>query len=147
MNSALVAFWVICVVPVAGSACAQTASSAGEQAIRPQMAQMLEAANAHDTDVFMSTMVRSPHLIFAFDGEDSDVASDSARQIAKRKAAYQRVRRDLRVATPAHRLAHRVRPRILGEASGLAQGPAGGADIVAVMWSLWCSRRINSRIF
>jgi ketosteroid isomerase-like protein len=33
------------------------------------MAKMLQAANAHDTYAFMSPMVRSPKLVFAFNGE------------------------------------------------------------------------------
>lgn len=49
--------------------CAQAVPSAAEQAIRPQMAEMLQAANAHDTDAFMATMVRSPRLVFAINGE------------------------------------------------------------------------------
>lgn len=35
------------------------------------MAKMFRAANAHDTDAFMATMVRSPKLIFAINGEVS----------------------------------------------------------------------------
>ncbi|HVX05538.1 MAG TPA: hypothetical protein VHA71_10535 [Rhodanobacteraceae bacterium] len=53
----------------ARSAGAQSASSSAEQAIRPIMAQMLKAANAHDTDAFMAAMARSPRLVFAINGE------------------------------------------------------------------------------
>lgn len=53
----------------AGSAWARSSSSEAEQAIRPQMAKMFLAANAHDTDAFMATMVRRPDLIFAINGE------------------------------------------------------------------------------
>lgn len=58
-----------CVALFAGGACAEPATSAAEQAIRPQMAKMFEAANAHDTDAFMAAMVRRPDLIFAINGE------------------------------------------------------------------------------
>ncbi|HLI18015.1 MAG TPA: hypothetical protein VKV22_07070 [Rhodanobacteraceae bacterium] len=60
---------MICVGLLAGSAGAQSGSSAAEQAIRPQMAKMFRAANAHDTDAFMATMVHRPDLIFAINGE------------------------------------------------------------------------------
>ncbi|HJP98985.1 MAG TPA: hypothetical protein VJ862_10515 [Rhodanobacteraceae bacterium] len=60
---------VICAVLCAGNVRAQHAPATAEQAIRPQMAKMLAAANAHDTDGFMATMVRSPELVFAFNGE------------------------------------------------------------------------------
>lgn len=60
---------MICVGLFAGSACAQSGSSEAEQAIRPQMAKMFQAANAHDTDAFMATMVRGPRLVFAINGE------------------------------------------------------------------------------
>ena len=52
-----------------GSACAQSAASSAEQAIRPVMAKMFKAANAHDTDAFMAAMVHSPKLVFAINGE------------------------------------------------------------------------------
>jgi ketosteroid isomerase-like protein len=54
---------------VAGGACGQPASSPAEQAIRPAMAKMFKAANAHDTDAFMATMVHGPSLVFAINGE------------------------------------------------------------------------------
>ena len=54
---------------IAGSACAQSATSPAEQAIRPIMAKMFNAANAHDTDAFMAAMVHSPKLVFAINGE------------------------------------------------------------------------------
>lgn len=60
---------MVCMGLFAGSACAQPAASAAEHAIRPQMAKMFQAANAHDTDAFMATMVRSPSLVFAINGE------------------------------------------------------------------------------
>ncbi|HKZ11535.1 MAG TPA: hypothetical protein VJL61_12650 [Rhodanobacteraceae bacterium] len=53
----------------AGGVCAQPASSPAEQAIRPAMAKMFKAANAHDTDAFMAAMVRGPGLVFAINGE------------------------------------------------------------------------------
>lgn len=53
----------------AGGACAQTPASSAEQAIRPLMAKMLQAANAGDTETFMAPMVHSPELVFAFNGE------------------------------------------------------------------------------
>jgi uncharacterized transporter YbjL len=59
---------MVCMGLFAGSACAQPALSAAEQAIRPQMAKMFQAANAHDTDAFMATMVRGPNLVFAING-------------------------------------------------------------------------------
>lgn len=54
---------------IAGGACAQSVSSPAEQAIRPAMAKMLKAANAHDTDAFMAAMVHGPKLVFAINGE------------------------------------------------------------------------------
>jgi ketosteroid isomerase-like protein len=60
---------LICVGLFAGSACAQSASSTAEQAIRPAMAKMFKAANAHDTDAFMATMVHTPSLVFAINGD------------------------------------------------------------------------------
>ena len=48
---------------------AQAAPPTPEQAIRPVMAKMLVAANAHDTDAFMAPMVREPSLVFAINGE------------------------------------------------------------------------------
>lgn len=59
---------MVCVGLFAESACAQTPASSAEQAIRPQMAKMFKAANAHDTDAFMATMVRNPSLVFAING-------------------------------------------------------------------------------
>lgn len=56
-----------CVGLFAGDACAQSASSA-EQAIRPLEAKMLRAANAHDTDAFMTPMWHSPGLVLVFNG-------------------------------------------------------------------------------
>lgn len=60
---------MVCLAASAGSACAQSVSSSAEQAIRPMMAKMLAAANAHDTDAFMAPMLRGPSLVFAFNGE------------------------------------------------------------------------------
>lgn len=53
----------------AGSACAQSAAPSAEQAIRPMMAKMFRAANAHDTNAFMAAMVHGPKLVFAINGE------------------------------------------------------------------------------
>lgn len=64
----IVACWALGVGLVAGSALAQSPSAPAERAIRPQMAKMLQAANAHDTDAFMADMVRSADLVFAIDG-------------------------------------------------------------------------------
>ena len=69
MKKMLVVAGVICVGLSAGSAWAQSSPSEAEQAIRPQMAKMFQAANAHDTDAFMAAMVRSPNLVFAINGE------------------------------------------------------------------------------
>ncbi|TAN04113.1 MAG: hypothetical protein EPN36_09935 [Rhodanobacteraceae bacterium] len=69
MKKTFVAVAIVCVGLLAGSACAESSSSPAEQAIRPIMAKMLAAANTHDTDAFMAPMVRSPSLIFAFNGE------------------------------------------------------------------------------
>ncbi|MBN8737295.1 MAG: hypothetical protein J0H27_13640 [Xanthomonadales bacterium] len=69
MKKMFVAAAVISVGLFAGSAWAQSGSSEAEQAIRPQMAKMFQAANAHDTDAFMSAMVHSPKLVFAINGE------------------------------------------------------------------------------
>lgn len=69
MKETLVAAAVICAGLFAGSACAQSSGSEAEHAIRPQMAKMFQAANAHDTDAFMATMARRPDLVFAINGE------------------------------------------------------------------------------
>ncbi|WHZ20636.1 MAG: hypothetical protein OJF55_002785 [Rhodanobacteraceae bacterium] len=53
----------------AGGACAKSAASSPEQAIRPLMAKMFEAANAHDTDAFMAPMVRDSSLVFTMNAE------------------------------------------------------------------------------
>lgn len=60
---------LICAGVLAGSACAQSASSPAQQAIRPAMAKMFKAANEHDTDAFMATMVHSASLVFAINGD------------------------------------------------------------------------------
>ncbi|MGH8214633.1 MAG: YybH family protein [Rhodanobacteraceae bacterium] len=65
-------FAIVAIVGVslfAGGVCAQSVSSPAEQAIRPAMAKMFKAANAHDTDAFMATMVHGPSLVFAINGE------------------------------------------------------------------------------
>lgn len=54
---------------IAGGACGQSVSSPAEHAIRPAMAKMFNAANAHDTDAFMAAMVHGPSLVFAINGE------------------------------------------------------------------------------
>lgn len=69
MRKMFVAAAVICIGSFAGAAWAQSGVSEAEQAIRPQMAKMFQAANAHDTDAFMSAMVHSPKLVFAINGE------------------------------------------------------------------------------
>ena len=58
----------MCLVLMIGAR-AQAAPTTPEQAIRPVMAKMLAAANAHDTDAFMAAMVREPSLVFAINGE------------------------------------------------------------------------------
>ena len=58
----------ICAAWLSGAPALASASSA-EQAIRPVMAKMLVAANAHDTDAFMAPMLRRPSLVFAINGE------------------------------------------------------------------------------
>lgn len=69
MKKFVVVAVMACVGLFAGNACAQAATSSAEQAIRPAMAKMFKAANAHDTDAFMVAMVRSPDLVFATNGE------------------------------------------------------------------------------
>ncbi len=69
MNKMYAVAPMVCLAVFAGSACAQSASSSAEQGIRPVMAKMLAAANAHDADAFMAPMVRSSSLVFAFNGE------------------------------------------------------------------------------
>lgn len=69
MKQTFVVTAVICVELFAGSARAQSSASEAEHAIRPQMAKMFQAANAHDTDAFMAAMVRRPDLVFAINGE------------------------------------------------------------------------------
>lgn len=60
---------IVCLGLFAAGVSAKPAAMSAEQAIRPQMAMMFKAANASDTDAFMATMVRSPKLIFAINGE------------------------------------------------------------------------------
>lgn len=60
---------VVCLGLLAGSVDAQSPASAAEQAIRPLMAKMLQAANAHDTDAFMAAMSREPGLVFVANGQ------------------------------------------------------------------------------
>lgn len=69
MKKILAVVAMICACLFAGNACARSTSSRAEQAIRPQMAKMLAAAEEHDTDAFMAPMVRSTNLVFAFNGE------------------------------------------------------------------------------
>ena len=70
MKRVLLVVAMTCVGLFAGNVrAAQPASSAAEQAIRPQMAKMFQAANAHDTDAFMAAMVRDQNLVFAINGE------------------------------------------------------------------------------
>lgn len=54
------------VFPVANAA---TAGPSAEQAIRPIMAKMEQAADAHDTDAFMAPFLRSPSLVFVINGK------------------------------------------------------------------------------
>ena len=68
MNKIFAVIAMVC-VGLSGSVCAQSAAPSAEQAIRPIMAKMFKAANAHDTDAFMAAMVRSPSLVFAINGE------------------------------------------------------------------------------
>lgn len=69
MKTIVVTFWMLGIGLVAGNALGKSAATSAENAIRPQMAKMLEGANARDTDAFMASMVRSPDLVFAIDGE------------------------------------------------------------------------------
>jgi ketosteroid isomerase-like protein len=68
MRWLLGAFAVVCVL-LSGGALAQPAPAAAQQAIRPLMVKMLDAANAHDAGAFMAFMVKSPHLITVVNGE------------------------------------------------------------------------------
>lgn len=58
----------ICAAWLSGAPALASASSA-EQAIRSVMAKMLVAANAHDADAFMASMLRKPSLVFAINGK------------------------------------------------------------------------------
>ncbi|MGH8147502.1 MAG: YybH family protein [Rhodanobacteraceae bacterium] len=69
MKPVILVVTMSCVGLFAGGACAQSSASPAQQAIRSQMAKMLVAANAHDTDGFMASMVRTPNLVFAINGE------------------------------------------------------------------------------
>lgn len=61
---------IVCLCAFAvGAVCARPVSSPAEQAIRPQMAKMFAAANAHDTDAFMASYLRSPGFVFVMNGE------------------------------------------------------------------------------
>jgi hypothetical protein len=57
-------------VVVAASAAGSTraAPTPAERSIRPIMARMLRAANAHDTGQFMAPFLRAPSLVFAING-------------------------------------------------------------------------------
>lgn len=57
-------------VAVAASAAGpvRAATPAAEGSIRPIMAQMLQAAKAHDTGRFMAPFLHSPSLVFIIDG-------------------------------------------------------------------------------
>lgn len=68
MKKILAVVAMICVGLFAGSACAQPPSSAAEEAIRPLMAKMGNAAAARDADAFMASMLHSPSLVFAING-------------------------------------------------------------------------------
>ena len=68
MKKMLVVAGVICVGLSAGSAWARSDSSSAEQAIGRLEAKMLQAANAHDTDAFMTPMLHSSSLVLVFDG-------------------------------------------------------------------------------
>lgn len=68
MKKILIIVAMICVGLFAGNVCAQSASSAAEQAVSQLEAKMLKAANAHDTDAFMAPMWHSPSLVLVFDG-------------------------------------------------------------------------------
>lgn len=52
-----------------GAALAGPAASSTEQQLRLLMNEMLEAANAHDTDRFMAVYERSPALMLTFDDQ------------------------------------------------------------------------------
>ena len=67
MNNTLRFVVSMCLVLMIGAR-AQAAPATPEQAIRPVMAKMLAAANAHDTDAFMASMLRRPSLVFAING-------------------------------------------------------------------------------
>ncbi|HEX7326101.1 MAG TPA: nuclear transport factor 2 family protein [Rhodanobacteraceae bacterium] len=54
---------------IAAGGIASAAEPPAQQAIRPLMAKMLQAANAHDTDAFMASMQHVPGLVFAINGE------------------------------------------------------------------------------
>jgi ketosteroid isomerase-like protein len=69
MKNLLATATMVLVVLLAGSAHVHAAAPSAEQAIRPVLAKMLQAANAHDTDAFMASMVRGPKLVFAFNGK------------------------------------------------------------------------------
>lgn len=68
MKMPFAVFAMICVGLFAGSAWAQPASSAAEQALRPLMAKMGKAAGARDADGFMAFMLHSPSLVSAING-------------------------------------------------------------------------------
>jgi ketosteroid isomerase-like protein len=52
----------------AGASTARAAPPTAQQSIRSIMTQMMQAANAHDTDRFMAGFLRSPSLVFATNG-------------------------------------------------------------------------------
>lgn len=67
MRKILAIVVMVCGGLVAGSACAEPATSA-EQAVSQLEAKMLKAANAHDTDTFMAPMWHSSSLVLVFNG-------------------------------------------------------------------------------
>ncbi|MGH8317023.1 MAG: YybH family protein [Steroidobacteraceae bacterium] len=55
-------------VAAAAAGSVRAATPTAERAIRPIMARMLQAANAHDTSRFMAPYLHAPSLVFVFDG-------------------------------------------------------------------------------
>lgn len=51
-----------------GAGTAHAAPPTAKQSIRSIMTQMMQAANAHDTDRFMAAFLRSPSMVFAING-------------------------------------------------------------------------------
>lgn len=64
----LAVFSIIFVAPLCQAQSSAATTATVKREIMPLLAEQLAAANAHDTDRFLATYLRSPALVFAFNG-------------------------------------------------------------------------------